>query len=442
MPKRFLFLLVSLAMLMTACTGGQGQPSSGQESSPGKATQAVAMTAEATEPQSGSSTQASPTVAGTAAPVTCTVVSQQPTPGPTEQSLFPPVTEKDWVLGPSTASVTLIVYSDFQCPYCSRVAPILVQIHKDFPEDVRVAFRHLPLIGTPEQPFHDKAALAAQAAEAAGRQDKFWEMHDLLFARQSEWVTQTVSDFQTWLIGRTDELKLDKDRFTTDLTSKEIVDQIQAAWDRGVEINLVSTPSLLVNGQLWPNNLPMSRETLAAVIKLDMMEDRQFTSCPPMTVDRNKQYIATVKTEKGDIVIELLADKAPMAVNNFIFLAREGWYEGATFHRVIPDFVAQGGDPSGTGYGGPGYAFDNETSADLTFDSAGIVAMANAGPGTNGSQFFITYAPAPNLNGGYTIFGKVISGMDVVKKLTPRDPEQNENLPPGDKILSVTIQEK
>ncbi len=157
-----------------------------------------------------------------------------------------------------------------------------------------------------------------------------------------------------------------------------------------------------------------------------------------MTIDPSKQYVATISTEKGDVVIELFPDKAPIAVNNFIFLAEEGWYDGVTFHRVLPGSIAQAGDPSGTGFGGPGYAFVNESS-DMAFDEAGLVAMANAGPDSNGSQFFITYRPRPDLDGGYTIFGRVISGMDVAESITARDPSSGLDLPPGDQILTITI---
>ena len=168
---------------------------------------------------------------------------------------------------------------------------------------------------------------------------------------------------------------------------------------------------------------------------------KQYASAPPMLIDPKKQYTATVKMAKGgEFVIQLYADKAPITVNSFVFLARQGYFDGVTFHRVLEGFMAQGGDPTGTGSGGPGYSFVNENS-DLTFDKAGVVAMANAGPDTNGSQFFITFGPTPNLNGGYTIFGQVISGMDVVNGLTRRDPNQNPNFP-GDAIASITITEK
>ncbi|MBN8656952.1 MAG: peptidylprolyl isomerase [Anaerolineae bacterium] len=142
----------------------------------------------------------------------------------------------------------------------------------------------------------------------------------------------------------------------------------------------------------------------------------------------------------GEIFIELYADKAPITVNNFVFLACKGFYDNTTFHRVLPDFMAQGGDPTGTGLGGPGYEFVNEYS-DLSFDKPGVLAMANAGPDTNGSQFFITFNAAEWLDGGYTIFGKVLQGMDVVMGITLRDPQTNPSFE-GDVIESITISGK
>lgn len=168
---------------------------------------------------------------------------------------------------------------------------------------------------------------------------------------------------------------------------------------------------------------------------------KQYNTAPPMQIDQSKQYFATFKMEKGgEFVIQLFPDKAPITVNSFIFLSREGFYDGVTFHRVLEGFMAQGGDPGGSGAGGPGYQFVNEDS-DLTFDKAGVVAMANAGRDTNGSQFFITFAPAEQLNGGYTIFGQVIEGMDIVNGITRRDPQRSPNFI-GDVIESVTITEK
>ena len=186
---------------------------------------------------------------------------------------------------------------------------------------------------------------------------------------------------------------------------------------------------------------PKGAEESDGIVDAPAVTAKQYDAPPPMTIDVNKKYFATLKMAKGgEIVIQLYPDKAPVTVNNFVFLAREGYYDGTTFHRVLPDFMAQGGDPTGTGGGGPGYEFQNEDS-DLTFDKAGVVAMANAGRDTNGSQFFITFSPQEYLNGGYTIFGQVIEGMDVVMDIRLRDPQQNPNFV-GDAIESITITEE
>ena len=169
----------------------------------------------------------------------------------------------------------------------------------------------------------------------------------------------------------------------------------------------------------------------------------QYSEAPPMKIDQAKQYFATFKMANGgEFVVELYPDKAPITVNSFVFLTCKNYFDGVTFHRVLEGFMAQGGDPTGTGMGGPGYEFVNENS-DLTFDKDGVVAMANAGPDTNGSQFFITYGPQEFLNGGYTIFGQVVEGMEVVNAITRRDPQQTPVEPAvGDAIETITITEK
>ncbi len=167
---------------------------------------------------------------------------------------------------------------------------------------------------------------------------------------------------------------------------------------------------------------------------------KQWNTPPKMIIDPQKKYTAIFKTEKGDIKFELFADKAPQTVNNLVFLAREGYYDNTTFHRVIAGFMAQGGDPTGSGMGGPGYKFGDEFHPSLQFDDAGILAMANAGPGTNGSQFFITFGPTPHLNNRHTVFGKVVEGMDVLKAISIRDPQRART--PGDTLKTVEIVEE
>jgi cyclophilin family peptidyl-prolyl cis-trans isomerase len=166
---------------------------------------------------------------------------------------------------------------------------------------------------------------------------------------------------------------------------------------------------------------------------------KQWTTPPAMQIDPKKQYKARMETDKGTMVIELFADKTPLTVNNFVFLSREGYYDGVIFHRVIDNFMVQGGDPTGTGRGGPGYKFGDEFDASLKHDKQGILSMANAGPGTNGSQFFITHGPTPHLNGKHTVFGVVVEGLDVLMSIPARDPG-NVNAP-AVKIISVTIEE-
>ena len=158
------------------------------------------------------------------------------------------------------------------------------------------------------------------------------------------------------------------------------------------------------------------------------MPTKQWNQPPEMVLDPKKKYTATISTDKGNILLELFADKAPRTVNNFVFLARQGFYDGTIFHRVIADFMAQGGDPTGKGSGGPGYRFADEFHPSLKHDKPGVLSMANAGPNTNGSQFFITHVPTPWLDGKHSVFGKVIAGQDIVNAIMR-----------GDKMVKVTV---
>lgn len=169
---------------------------------------------------------------------------------------------------------------------------------------------------------------------------------------------------------------------------------------------------------------------------------KSYTRAPEMVIDPKKTYSAVMKTEKGDIHINLFTDRAPITVNNFVFLARDGFFDETTFHRVINGFMAQGGDPEGSGRGGPGYRWNDEASAlRITHDGPGVFSMANAGPNTNGSQFFITHGPTPHLNGKHAVFGKVAddASLKVLLSLRERDPGRDSK--PGDKLISVVISE-
>ncbi|MEX1247677.1 MAG: peptidylprolyl isomerase [Anaerolineales bacterium] len=166
---------------------------------------------------------------------------------------------------------------------------------------------------------------------------------------------------------------------------------------------------------------------------------KQWSQPPAKEIDPKKAYTATFQTDQGDMVFKLFAEKAPKTVNNFIFLARQGFYNGTAFHRVINDFMAQGGDPTGTGMGGPGYKFEDEFHPDLRHDKRGILSMANAGPHTNGSQFFITHRATPHLDDKHAVFGQLIAGEEVLMAIPARDPS-GKGVPAG-QLVSVTIQE-
>jgi cyclophilin family peptidyl-prolyl cis-trans isomerase len=169
-------------------------------------------------------------------------------------------------------------------------------------------------------------------------------------------------------------------------------------------------------------------------------QPKQWSKPPEMVIDTSKKYFATFKTDKGDIVCQLYASKVPHTVNNFVFLAREGYYDNTIFHRVINDFMAQGGDPTGTGMGGPGYKFKDEFDSSLRHSGPGMLSMANAGPNTNGSQFFITHVATPWLDNKHAIFGQVIKGLDVLMAIPARDPSKRDS--PAVNLNTVEITEE
>lgn len=417
MKNQKYFLLVLILVLLTAACSTAAEPEAVVPPTPTDLAQIIETELPVEEP-------------------TCQPNPPPPQPNAQDLAIYSPDPASDWIKGPEDARITIVEYADFQCPYCSIASVNLKEIQEKYPEDVRIVYRHFPLVS-----IHDKALLATQAAEASGLQDydAFWSMHDLLYETQAAWSSFTIEEFSSWLVEQAETLGLDPEQFELDLFSETIVAKAEATWVEGKELGIPGTPYIKINSL---HDAQADPQQLTAIVEMIKLEDQQFSECPPMTVDTDATYLATIETEKGDIVLELFPDIAPLAVNSFIYLVENDWFDGVIFHRVLPGFVAQTGDPTGTGFGNPGYSFSIEVSADLVFDRAGLVAMANSGPDSNGSQFFITYAPAPNLNGSYTIFGEVIEGMDVVSGITPRDPQQAGDLPPGDVIINIIIDEQ
>jgi len=364
--------------------------------------------------------------------IPCRVVNP---PYTEQQPLASFITVEDHSLGPEGAPVSVVVYSDFQCPSCAILAESLHLVNQSMPEDIRIIFRHFPMAGQ-----FDKTTLAVRAAEAAAFQGRFWEMHDLLFQTQPEWSGLEPGAFETWLGDEAASLGLDADQFRSDFQSEAVTSQLESALAFVTSFENPALPIIFINSNT-PYTGPIDPAGLDTYVRLTLLQTRMDTACPPMVIDPGRVYSARLATEHGEIVIALFADQVPYTVNNFVYLARKGWYDNITFHRVIPGFMAQTGDPSGTGLGTPGYFIATEIVPGLTYDRAGLIGMANSGPDTNGSQFFITYAPARHLDGGYTIFGQVTTGMAALAELAAREAQPGSISPPGDLLLTVTIEE-
>ena len=355
---------------------------------------------------------------------------------PSEVDALITLHEGDWMRGLDEASVTVIEYGDFASSSCAELADVLDEIMARYPEDVRLIYRHFP-----QPDANPLALLAAQATEAAGGQDAFWPMHDMLYANQSEWIELGESGFRQTLRGYAEELGLDVDQFEFDLNSGVYSGKVSRAQAFAGEVGLQQRPTLFVNGQYA--TIPYDVEVWDLMVRVEALAAR-YSEPPEMLINPSRRYTAIVVTEGGEIVIELFADLAPTSVNNFVYLAREGFYDDTTFYRVLPGEIAQGGDPTNSGAGGVGYTIPDEADNGLTFDQGGLLSFARpAGPDSANGQFFITYAPLEDFDGQFTVFGEVVDGHGVLIGLTSRDPDvMGLDAPPGDRIETIIIEEE
>ena len=312
---------------------------------------------------------------------------------------------------------------------------MLAQLLEMHPEDLRLSLLHYPLMG-----IHDKASLAGQAAEAAGVQGAFWPMHDLLFDRQPEWSNLEPAAFPDWLITAAGDLDLDTTLFEEDLRGGRFAQRMQDAYDEAYRMGIPGTPFIVINGQRFM--IEPSLLNLEQHVRLALLETQRYDEYPPITIQAATEYLAHIHLSIGEVVIQLFPESAPIAVNSFIFLAREGWFDGNAIYRVQPGRYVESGDPSGLGYGDPGYHFYNEIDPTLSFDAPGVVAMSSMGPSTNGSRFIITLGPLPELDGSRTIFGQVLQGLELMNSLQARDPAEDLLLPPEAIIQYVEIEER
>ena len=293
------------------------------------------------------------------------------------------VTEDDWAIGPEDAPLTLIEYADFQCPYCSRAGLAAIAFQAAHPDEVRYVYRHFPLS------FHEKAPMSAYAADAAGKQGFFFDAETFLYETQSEWTNlESLDVFDQWLREQFPAAlpDLDVEQWTADYESEEIRAAVDAAFGKVAETGIVSgTPTFFANFYQVSYDTAVLEEHLKA---FKMMQNYK-TECPVNVIEAGKEYRAVLHTTAGDVVMDLFAEAAPNLVSNFMVLAADGWYDGNTFHNVVPGFAAQTGDPSGAGIGMAGYYLADENLDSGGFNEAGAAAMANTGAGKNSSQFFI-----------------------------------------------------
>jgi cyclophilin family peptidyl-prolyl cis-trans isomerase len=312
---------------------------------------------------------------------------------------------------------------------------VLAQLLELHPDDLQLSFRHFPLM-----PIHDKASLAGQAAEAAGAQGAFWPMHDTLFDRFQEWTSLEPAQFMEWLIETAGDLELDTAEFEDDLRSGRYAQQMDEAYNEAFRVGVPGTPFILINGQ--PILIEPSLLNLEQSVRLHLLETQHYDEYPPMLLEQGVEYYVHLHLSIGDLSIRLLPESAPLAVNSFLFLAGEGWFDGNDIYRVISGQYVESGDPSGLGYGDAGYHFKTEIDPSLSFASSGMVAMSSTGPDTNGSRFFITLGPFPQLDGSRTIFGQVIEGLDLLRSLQPRDPIEDLFIPPETVIQSIEVEKR
>lgn len=432
--SKYLWVFLVFALVLSACEVIEATPPVVEEP-----TAAVEDNLEDTEIIPVEPTEILPVVDADGKMV-CTVegvLFPELTPEQEEQiSVFPAVSDEDWSIGPEDAVLTVVEYTDFFCPYCGVAFTEFEKLLEKHGDEVRLVYRALPL-----DSLHPTAPLAAYAAEASGQQGKFWEMYRAIFNEQANIAQLPAGELIDWLMTTAEEdLELDMDEFKADFENEELRQKITDGQTAAFEAGINGTPTVLLNRRpIDTRSIPY----FGSFIEVMKAEENLVFECPPFVIDQDKEYTATIETENGEIVLELYPKQAPLAVNSFVYLAREGFYDGVTFHRVFHDFMAQSGDPSGTGMGGAGYRYREEISPELTYDEAYMLGVARTQEeGTSGSQFFITYVPVPQLNGGYTIFGKVIKGVDVLEKITERDSDSNPDLPIGDKIIKITINEK
>mgnify|MGYP001198384666 CR=1 FL=1 len=363
----------------------------------------------------------------------------QPYEAPADSLLA--VQSYDHVRGPDEPRLTAIVYGDMSGARTRELEDNLAAMNEQY-GDIRVIFRHLPQ--TDGAPY--LAAQASESVAAQGGDEAFWAFHDLLITDQDAWRDLPVEELPARLAEYAGEAGVDSAQVTTDLEENTYQAVVLTMMDPVVQAGANQVPVLIING-IPLLEAPVDRPALETLREIALLAD-SYPEPPPQVVDPDRNYRAWIETDYGTVVVDLFADIAPQTVNNFAYLACKGYYDGITWHRVIPGFVAQTGDPSGTGIGRPGYSVPDENGSEeyqargLSFDRAGLLSMAKGNsPNSAGSQWFITYGPAEYLSADFTIFGEVIAGKAALDQLMPIEASGFGSTAQGDALIRVVVRE-
>lgn len=321
-----------------------------------------------------------------------------------------------WTSGPEDALVVLTLYGDYQSTPSRTTQFLLAQLFELHPTELLLEYRHFPLVTV-----YDKSLIAVLAAEAAGLQGYFWEMHSWLYNQQSVWQSDDPDEFVQRLLDVTAEMGMDSAAFEAAIQDPQLQERVQLTFAHGLQRGLTAVPYIELNQE--PFMLSLSLTNLEAVVQLALLEPAQIDTYPPRVLPEEWNGLVHIHLDDGaELTVQLFPESAPLAVNSFLYLAQEGWFDNTGFYSVVPDVQVEGGDPSHTGLGGPGYTFPMEIDGIRTFDEAGMLALVSHGPDANGSAFFITLTSRPELNGTRTIFGRIVSGLEPLQALEARSP--------------------
>ncbi|MBX7212668.1 MAG: peptidylprolyl isomerase [Thermoflexales bacterium] len=354
------------------------------------------------------------------------------------------ITDTDHILGNPAATTTMIEYADMQCPACSSFDPTLRTTFNAVSDTVKLVFRHFPLTT-----IHDKAFLASVALEAAQQQGKFWELHDVLYAKQGEWEKVAPAAFTDTLKALAKGLGMDEAKFVAGLGDPKNIARVQRDLDAALALNLSGTPTVMVDGRQISTEV-FARPDIVTTLKTYSKQRATYVAYaaknpvkvgkPDQVSDGKAVYQVTLKTTKGDVVFDLDPKNAPVNMNAILYLAQKNYFNGTPVQINDAEVGAVVfGDPSGTGYGQPGFECENEVAPPGAFSLPGVVGLLGDET-TSGVQFFITYSATEMLDGRFTVIGKVTSGLDVLPKLT--SPTSPTDTVKADSILTVTVVKK